>query len=63
MFDKLKDMYGLQKEAKKIKKELKGIHIEAEVDGIIVVIDGEMEVQEVKIPEEALTNKKKLTIR
>lgn len=52
MFDKAKQMYQLQKKAKEIKKQLKNIHIEAEVDGIIVIIDGEQNVIEVKIPEE-----------
>lgn len=51
MFDKAKNLYKLQKQAKEIKKQLKNIHIEAEVDGIIVIIDGEQEVVEVRIPE------------
>lgn len=60
MFDKAKDLYKLQKQAKQIKEELKNIHIEAEVDGIIVVIDGEQEVVSVTIPEEECKNPKKL---
>ena len=60
MFDKVKDMYNLQKQAKQIKKELKNIHIEAETDGIVVVIDGEQEVISVTISEEAMKNPKKL---
>lgn len=59
MFDKIKDIYGLQKQAKAIKKELKNIHIEAEVDGVVVVIDGEQEVVRVTLPENE-TNLKKL---
>ncbi len=59
MFDKAKDLYKLQKQAKEIKKQLKNIHIEAEVDGIIVIIDGEQEVQEITIPE-TMTNHKEL---
>lgn len=52
MFDKIKDMYAFQKKAKEIKKELKNTHIEAEVDGVVVVIDGEQEVVSVTIPED-----------
>lgn len=59
MFDKVKDLYNLQKQAKIIKKELKNIHIEAEVDGVIVLIDGEQEVVGVTLPENE-TNHKRL---
>lgn len=59
MFDKAKNLYKLQKQAKEIKKQLKNIHIEAEVDGIVVIIDGEQEVQEVIIPE-SMTDHKQL---
>jgi DNA-binding protein YbaB len=55
MFGKMKDMYNLQKQAKAIKKELKGIHIEAEVNGIVVTMNAEMEVLDIKIPEENLS--------
>ncbi|OIP81826.1 hypothetical protein COW94_01535 [Candidatus Peregrinibacteria bacterium CG22_combo_CG10-13_8_21_14_all_44_10] len=51
-FGQMKDMYKLQKQAKQIKKKLSKLHIEAEVEGIIVTINGEQEVVEVKIPEE-----------
>lgn len=51
MFDKIKDVYQLQKQAKIIKKELKNTHIEAEVDEVVVIIDGEQEVISVKWPE------------
>lgn len=60
MFDQAKNLYQLQKQAKEIKKELQNIHIEAEVEGIIVIIDGEQEVVSVSIPEEAHQNPKKL---
>ena len=49
--DQAKDMYKMQKQMKTIKKELGKIHIEAEVDGVIVVIDGEQNFVEVRIPE------------
>lgn len=60
MFDKARNMYKFQKQARKIKKDLKSTHIEAEQDGVIVVIDGEQEVVSITISDEALTNKKKL---
>jgi DNA-binding protein YbaB len=60
MFDQAKNLYQLQRQAKEIKKELKNTHIEAEVDGIIVVIDGEQEVVSVAIPEQAHQNPGKL---
>lgn len=60
MFDKIKDIYKLQKQAKEIKKKLKNTHIEAESDGITVIINGEQEVIEIKINDEAMQNKKSL---
>lgn len=57
MLDKFKDLYKLQKQAKEIKKKLKNMHIEAESEGIIVIINGEQEVIEVKVSEEAKSNK------
>ena len=56
MFQKAKDIYKLQKQAKQIKKELQKIHIEAEVNGVIVIMNGEMDIIDIKIPEESLTN-------
>ena len=46
-----KDMYKLQKQAKQIKKELKNIHIESEVDGVVITVDGEQHFLDVKIAE------------
>lgn len=54
-FSKARDMYTLQKQAKTVKKELKNIHIEAEVDGVTVTINAEQEVLSVIIKEEAWT--------
>ena len=44
MFGQLGDMYKLQKEAKKIKKELAKTHVFAEVNGVKVTVSGEQEV-------------------
>ena len=60
MFGKMKDMYKLQKQAKQIKKELKNIHIEAEAGGVIVTIDGEQNIINISISDDAMTNKKTL---
>ncbi|MFO0781074.1 MAG: YbaB/EbfC family nucleoid-associated protein [Candidatus Gracilibacteria bacterium] len=60
MFDQAKNLYQLQKQAKEIKKELQNIHIEAEVEGVIVVINGEQEVVSVSFSEEASQNAAKL---
>lgn len=49
--DQAKDLYKLQRQAKQIKKELKNIHIEAESDGVVVVVNGEQTFMEAKIPE------------
>lgn len=54
LFGQAKDMYKLQKKAKQIKEDLKNLHIEAEVEGVKVVINAEQDVQDVFIPEELL---------
>jgi len=58
--DQAKDMYKLQKQAKQIKKELKNIHIEAEAEGVVLVVDGEQTFLEAKIPEALSGNTKHL---
>ncbi len=62
LFGQAKDMYKLQKKAKQIKADLKNLHIEAEIDGVKVIMNAEQEIQEVKIPENMLSkeNLKKL---
>jgi len=60
MFEKAKELYTLQKQAREIKKKLSHTHIEAEQDGVKVVINGEQEVVQIEIADEAMTDKKKL---
>ena len=60
MFDKVKNMYKVQKQAREIKGQLKKTHIEAENEGVTVVITGEQEVVEVRITDEAMQDHKKL---
>ena len=49
VFQKAKDMYRLQKQAKQAKKELRTIHIEAEARGVTVIVDGEQKVVSIQI--------------
>lgn len=50
-FGKARDMYSLQKQAKTLKKELKNVQIESEVDGMTVLLTAEQEVVSVTIAE------------
>lgn len=50
-FSKARDMYALQKQAKSVKKELKNIHIEAEIEGVTVILNGEQEVLSIRVQE------------
>ena len=63
-FGKIKDLYKLQKEAKRIQKELKDIEVEAvSNDGwVTVVFNGEQHMTDIQIAEEALhpDNKREL---
>ncbi len=61
MLGQMGDMYKLQKEAKKIKKELAKTHIFAESNGVKVTVTAEQEVIGIEIQdEEILNNKTKL---
>jgi DNA-binding protein YbaB len=50
-FSQIKDMYRLQREAKRIRKELGKVHIEAETSGLKVIVTAEQEIVSVHIPE------------
>jgi DNA-binding protein YbaB len=54
MFDQLKDMYKLQKQAKEMDKKLKNTHIQSENNGIEVIMNAKMEVVNITITDEAL---------
>lgn len=60
MFDKAKNLYKLQKQAREIKEKLKNTHIEAENEGVTVVINGEQEVVEIRLNDDALSDRNKL---
>lgn len=52
-FSDLRSMYRLQKEAKRVKKELKNIHVEAEGRFCIVVVTPEPEIVSIVIKDGA----------
>lgn len=54
MMSQMGDMYKLQKEAKKIKKELANTHIFSESDGVKVTVSGEQEMIKVEILDESI---------
>ena len=62
MLSQMKDMYKLQQQAKKMKEELDWIHIKADVDWVIVLMTGWMDLVSVEFPDELmwLENKEKL---
>lgn len=60
MFDKAKNLYKLQKQAREIKEKLKNTHIEAENEGVTVVINGEQEVIEIRLNDESVQDRSKL---
>ncbi len=53
-YEQTKELLKLQQEANRIKQELSNIHIEAETDGVVVIVDGEMSVVEVQIEDKSL---------
>jgi DNA-binding YbaB/EbfC family protein len=54
LFGQAKDMYKLQKEAKRIKKELEKIHIFAESDGIKITVAGDQSLVKVEILDDSV---------
>jgi DNA-binding protein YbaB len=58
-FSQAKDLLKMQQETSRIQNELSNTHIEAEVDGVVITIDGQMKVVEVKIENSAILNDQK----
>ena len=58
MFQKVRDTYKMQKQAKAVKKDLQNIHIESEHEGITIKINAEMEILEIQISDEAMERTK-----
>jgi len=50
-FKQARDMFRLQRQAKQIKKELKNIHVEAESNGVKVVVSAEQKILSIEIME------------
>tara|TARA_Y100000310_G_scaffold80733_2_gene77408 strand:- start:550 stop:861 length:312 start_codon:yes stop_codon:yes gene_type:complete len=44
-----RDMFRMQRDAKKVRKQLKKVHVEAESEGVKVVVNGEQEVVSIEI--------------
>lgn len=57
-FKKAQELMKLQQEAQKIQNELSNIHIEAESDGFVVTIDGQMKCVKVEIEDATLLSDK-----
>ena len=49
-FKQAKDMFRMQRESKRIKKELRNIHVEAEASGVKVVVAADQEIISIEIP-------------
>lgn len=57
-FSKAGELMKLQQEAMKIKKELENTYIEAEVDGLVVTVNGEMKVEKVEFEDTKIVSDK-----
>lgn len=53
MFDQMKELMKMQQQAKKIQQKLGNVHIEAEEGGIVITINGNLELLQVNISDEA----------
>ena len=53
----MKDLYKIQRETKRIKKELKNVHVEAEASGVKVTVNCEQEVIAIVIGPDVPMNK------
>lgn len=62
-YKQMQELMQLQQKAQKIKEELGNTHIEAEMDGVVVTVSGELEVVSVQIIDTTLlapTSKERL---
>ena len=58
-YSKAKQLMQLQQQMSAIKKELANTHIEAEVDGLVITIDGEMKVVSVVFEDKSIIGDEK----
>ena len=50
----MQELMKLQQEAQKIQDELSNIHIEAETDGVVITVDGQMKVVAVAFEDKSI---------
>ena len=50
-FKQAKDMFRMQREAKRVRKELRNIHVEAEASGVKVIVSADQEIVGIEIDE------------
>jgi len=64
MFGQMKDLYKLQRQAKKIQRELKNLEIEATAAGgeIKIIMSGEQKILELSIAESLLSPEKRTSL-
>lgn len=55
-FKQAQELMKLQQQAQKIQEELSNTHIEAEVDGVVVTIDGQLKVVTTVIEDKGIMN-------
>jgi DNA-binding protein YbaB len=55
-FKQAQELMKLQQQAQKIQEELSNTHIEAEVDGVVVTIDGQLKVVSTVIEDKSIMN-------
>jgi DNA-binding protein YbaB len=57
-FKQAQELMKLQQQAQKIQEELSNTHIEAEVDGVVITIDGQLKIVTVTIEDDSLLKDK-----
>ena len=57
-FKQAQELMKLQQQAQKIQEELSNTHIEAEVDGLVVTIDGQLKVVKTEIEDTSIIGDK-----
>lgn len=60
MFDKIRNLYRVQKQARTVRRELDHIHIEAEEGPVKVTVSAKQEVVSITMQDEALHDKRRL---
>ncbi len=57
-FKQAQELMKLQQQAQKIQEELSNTHIEAEVDGLVVTIDGQLKIVKTEIEDNSIIGDK-----